>query len=230
MAILLNLQELLLSLADNVHITSTEIGLYRNSTNRTGWLNLAQKAFVRDTECLSGNKDTSLVAVTSQQEYDLWTITNYLSVGKKGSVLFDGTRIPFKTMEQMYSEFGESWWNADAGKPQCWYMRGKRYLGLHPKPSITYVGDVITVFYNKRPADMTLTTDTPFDGNTYLEEYTEAPLLWASWKLLTKGKQTEEALMYAGLYEKMKNACKKDLRTDEPDRNYLRPFTYNRSR
>lgn len=230
MAIYLTITTLLTELQNNVRLKLGETGVYGDVTSRTAWLNLGNKAFIRDTWALSGNKNTSLLAIANQQEYDLWTIANYLAIEREGGILFDGRRINFKTIEQLYAEEGASWWGVTASNPQKCYLRGKRWLGLYPAPSVDYVGKTITVFYNKRPADMVNPTDTPFDNSPFLEEYTEAPLLWASWKMLMKGRQIDEAAIYAGLYEKMKNTCRLDLGTDEPTKLYFKPYIYNRNR
>jgi hypothetical protein len=228
--IYLTLTNQLTMLKYNLRMTATEIGIYQDDTFKTAFLNMGQKSFIRDTKALGGNLDVSLTTVLNQSEYDLWTITNFLCLDPDWKILVDGRETKFKSIKQMYAEFGSTWQSATAGNPQVCYLRCKRYLGLYQKPSADYASKIITVPYVKRPADMSAVSDTPFDSNPYLEEFTEAPVMWASWKLLWRAKQYAEASGMKTLYQEMVNKCIAEINSDEPEKNYFKPSVYNSQR
>lgn len=236
--IYLTLQNQLPRLASALRIMPTETGIYGDPTFRTAWLNLGQKAFCRDTKALRGNMYTGLTTIANVQEYDLWTIKNSdgsVAFGgiddDSGGVVLNNRYIRYKTIKQLRAENGESFYNIPAGNPNNYYIRGKRYLGLAPmSPSTGYAGLPITVFYYKRPIDMVNPSDTPFDSNPYLEEYTLAPIFWAAKMLFWDAKQYIDSANYAKEYEILKERCKKDLATDEPEKMYLKPAINNSQR
>ena len=230
MAIYMNVTQQLVMLKYNLRMAQSETGIFQDDSFKLAFLNMGKKSFIRDTKALKGNLDTSLLSVADQAEYDLWTITNFLCLDPDWKVLFDGKEIRFKSVKQMYAEFGISWQSATSGNPQVCYLRGKRYLGLYQKPSSSYAAKTITVPFVKRPADMAAASDTPFDSNPYLEEFTEAPVMWASWKLLWRAKQFAEAAGMKKLYEEQVARCMTEINSDEPERNYFQPMPYNTMR
>jgi len=120
----------------------------------------------------------------------------------------------------------------DSDTPTTYYPRAMKYLGLVPAPSSTVVtaDSSFYVYALKRPVDMSATTDTPFSSESIMEEYDEAPLLYASWKLLIRGKQFEEAMSYKKEYAEMVRQCVYDLASPEDRSDQLIPMIYNRNR
>ena len=227
MAIYLTLAKSLEQLKYNLRIGQLETGIYQDSTFQTAYLNMGQKTFIRDTRALGGNFDTSIITIAEQREYNLWAISGYFMIDDAWEILVGNNVVRFKDPKQIYAEYGSNWQSSTSGSPQVAYLRGKKWFGLNPKPSTDYAGLTIALPFIKRPTDMVNTTDTPFDNNPYLEEYTEAPIHWAAYKLFLRAKQYNDAGTYKTLYESLVKQCKEDMATDEPKKFYLKPAINN---
>src|SRR3989339_111098 len=81
-----------------------------------------------------------------------------------------------------------------------------------------------------RPEDMIDVVDVPFNAELLLEEYTEAPLLFATWKLLIRGREIEEAQLYKKEYFEMARQCVYDLSNKEDRSDSFIPMIYNSRR
>jgi hypothetical protein len=58
---------------------------------------------------------------------------------------------------------------------------------------------------------MSAVGDYPFiPATVFMEDYHEAPLLYATWKLLLRGRQIQEAMTYRGEFFAMIKDCKSE--------------------
>lgn len=104
-----------------------------------------------------------------------------------------------------------------AGAPTA----GTTYTVTYSYMDETYIHALV------RPNNMIDVSDVPFNAEPMLEEYTEAPLLYATWKLLIRGREVEEATLYKKEYFEMIRQCIYDLNNKEDRKDQIIPLIYN---
>lgn len=140
-------------------------------------INDAQRAWVRETECLV--REGSVEVAQEVAEYDLESrFSDFWWLAPRGVVLVqdDGTDQTYLTGEdfpqrqvEWLDRYEPGWRQAPAGTPTCWYPRtddGRLFLGLSPAPDIP--ADELwslTVAYVAQPTDLSADTDEPFSIN-----------------------------------------------------------------
>jgi hypothetical protein len=221
----LTLLELRTELYNNLRLQSdTEVGVFGTTAFRTEMLNRGMKDFVRRTRCLKTSG--TFLSIAEQQEYDMATLfTDFLQFDSQGGLLFNGRRLKWTSLSEMDLVSGDDWRARTSTEwPKKYYVRARRYCGLLDKPDTSDI--TCTAFYLVRPDDMAADDDLPFNEDPTLEEYYEAPLLYATWKLLLRSREIQEAMTYRGEYMKMVQDCMADLNSEEEKHFYLRPMIY----
>jgi len=201
----LPLSTLLTRLENNLRIVSGETGVFGTTAERTALLNEGAKKFVKATGILQ--KSGNITSVDGTQEYDLLSnFSDYLRISKEGGVFYNTKKITYRSLTQLALKYGPDWQTMAEGTPEEYYIRGKRYLGLVTTPDTSSL--TVKVYYVYKPTEMSAVTDYPFIPTTvFMEDYHEAPLLYATWKLLIRGRQIQEAMSYRGEFFAMIKDC-----------------------
>ena len=141
--------------------------------------NIAQRKIVRYTGCLEAISITT-TSIAGIEKYA--KPTDYMRITR---VLYNYIRIYGISVSDLDIQSAQgslsSKWQDTTGTPANYYETLSD-IYLYPKPTNT--GDIIQIEYIKKPTDMAITTDQPFNSIAYLEDYHELIVSYVVWRCL----------------------------------------------